>query len=94
MAARLRSADTLLAPAVRDTVAALDDKDLKRHAAVIRLAGRYAAAIDEQPALLGELGPKLLAALVEMGATPKAAGARAPAAGGGGLAKLRATRAG
>lgn len=69
--ARPRDADTLLAPAVADTIRQLDLAD--EDAAAVRLARRYAAAIDDGgPATLNELGPKLLTVLESLGATPKA----------------------
>ncbi len=69
----LRSADMLLAPAVERTLAklelgAVDD-------AVATLAQRYAAAIDQAEdgdEVLADLGPKLLAALQQLIATPAA----------------------
>jgi len=67
----LRDAGELLAPAVAGTVAALglDGKDV----AAVKLAGRYAAAIDgaESPgAALAAFGPLLLRVLESLGATP------------------------
>jgi hypothetical protein len=41
---------------------------------VVLLAMSYAQAIDDDPALLPEMGPKLLAALVQLGLTPAARG--------------------
>lgn len=64
----LRSADTLLAPVVEASIAALTLAD--EDAAVVRLARRYAAAIDADPDALETFGPKLLAALTALGATP------------------------
>lgn len=96
----LRDAADLLAPAVAETVAAL--QVAPEDAAAVRLAQRYAATIDraaeiaadldeippedydtekliralrakvEAQAVLAELGPKLLAALEALGATPAA----------------------
>ena len=42
------------------------------HAPTVALAKRYAAAIDEDPAMLARLGRQLLAVLVELRMTPKA----------------------
>ncbi len=97
MASKLRSADTLIAPAVAETIKqlTLGPED----AAAVRLAERYAAAIDAAPATeqqetLDKLGPKLLAALESLGATPKARAAlkTQPAGTGGRLEALRAAR--
>ncbi|HEY0638703.1 MAG TPA: hypothetical protein VGD67_13720 [Pseudonocardiaceae bacterium] len=46
----------------------------------------------EAHTVLSELGPRLLAVLVELGATPKARGQKAPAAGPSRLAALRESR--
>jgi hypothetical protein len=94
----LRSVDNLIAPAVTETVDALDLAP--EDAAAVRLAKQYAAAIDDAPMdervkVLSDLGPRLLTALTELGATPKA---RAAAMKGGGtraesrLAAIRAAR--
>lgn len=120
----LRDADDLLAPAVEETLAALELVDAD--AALVRLARSYAAAIDDAAVLADALdgmprddedierlvrvleakvraqtvletfGPKLLAALSALGATPAARGKRK---GGGGdragenrLQALRAAR--
>lgn len=82
-----------------ETIAALELKD--EDAAAVRLAHRYAAAIDAVTDLdllgkvLADLGPKLHAVLESLGATP-AARARlkggAPESGGGKLAHLRSVR--
>lgn len=117
---RLRSVEGLLAPAVAETVASLAVQP--EDAAAVKLAGRYAAQIDEAhqvaadlaevkpvdedqgrrlarlekrveaQAVLAELGPRLLAVLVELGATPRARGQKASAPAGGGLARLREAR--
>jgi len=70
---RLQAVDHLLGPAVAETVAALattlEDK------AAVQLAKRYAAAIDEaedRAEAMEKLGPKLLAVLESLGATPAA----------------------
>ncbi|HEX6579207.1 MAG TPA: hypothetical protein VF082_12655 [Jiangellaceae bacterium] len=94
----LRPVDDLIAPDVAKTLAALTSLAPEDTAAV-RLARRYAAAIDDAPAdervaALGTFGPKLLAVLEQLGATPKARAARkgeAPS-GTGRLAALRAAR--
>jgi len=123
----LRDADELLAPAVAASCSALQLTD-DRDAAVVRLAQRYAAQLDQAAELaakadaidldpddrdgqrllatlaaqvqaqqaLATLGPKLLAALQALQATPAA---RAKRKGGGGdragpnrLTELRAAR--
>jgi hypothetical protein len=69
----LRDAGELLVPAVTGTVAALTLTDADD--AAVKLAQRYAAAIDtaESPGeALERLGPKLLAVLESLGATPAA----------------------
>jgi len=120
----LRSADQLLAPAVEQTLAALQPDTVD--AAAVRLAQRYARDIDEaslitaslepvlrelmaldpklhdrllplavrieRTAVLASLGPKLLAALEQLGATP-AARARVKTGGGdAGPNRLKALR--
>lgn len=94
---RLQPADRLLAPAVADTIAALTVAP--EDAGAVQLARRYAAAIDQadEPAdALERLGPKLLAVLESLGATPKGRAAlrkEAPGAQGRGqLAAIRAAR--
>lgn len=72
-AARLRSADELLAPAVAETLAALDLKP--EDAAAARLAVRYAEIIDaaREPAWAARwLMPLLLDTLERLNATPSA----------------------
>jgi len=90
----LRDADKLLAPAVERTLGELrlgtvDD-------AVATLAQRYAAAIDtdEEGDALTDLGPKLLAALQALQATPAARAKRkeAPVRGESRLQAIRAAR--
>ena len=69
--ARLRDTGELLAPAVAETLAALDLKS--EDAAAAHLALRYAQIIDEcrDPAWgLRWVGPHMLAALESLGATP------------------------
>lgn len=94
--ANLQSADRLLAPAVAKTIAALTLAD--EDAAAVRLAQQYAATIDaasDKAEAMAVLGPKLLACLEQLGATPAA---RARLKGGAGpsgptgLAGLRAAR--
>src|SRR5258707_6084763 len=91
----LRDAGELLAPAVAGTVAALTLT--AADAAAVKLAQRYAAAIDDadnRAEVLEKLGPKLLAALEALGATP-AARARlkeGKATGGGKPSGLQALR--
>lgn len=70
--ARLRDADELLLPAVRETLAALGAVD-GQDAAVAKLAERYAATIDraKDPAYaMRWLGPLMLEVLTELNATP------------------------
>lgn len=64
--------NALVSTALVKTVSSLPRTD--QDAAVIQLARRYAAAIDENPSatVLEKIGPKLLAALIELGATPAA----------------------
>ena len=93
----LRPADSLLAPAVETTLANLAKVGLTdSDAAVVRLAQSYAAAIDgaEDPAeALQALGPKLLAALQALQATPAARARRRPQGGGSaGPNRLQALR--
>src|SRR5258708_21178000 len=69
----LRDAGELLGPAVTATVAALILT--AADAAAVKLAQRYAAAIDDadnRAEALERLGPKLLAPLESLGATPAA----------------------
>lgn len=89
MATRLRNANSLIAPALTETLAELKLGSVDK--AVIRLAERYAAEIDAG-ADLEKMGPRLLATLVELGATPAARARRKeqPAPRGGG--KLQALR--
>ncbi|MEC3975095.1 terminase small subunit [Amycolatopsis sp. H20-H5] len=94
----LRDVAGLLVTAVAETVAGLEISPEDR--AVVKLAAAYAEQIDdadpaERADVLEKLGPRLLAALDALGATPKAraaakgGGARA---GGGKLAAIRAAR--
>ena len=64
----LRDSAELLAPAVAETIAALSLK--AEDAAAVKLAERYAAAIDADSDALDRLGPKLHAVLESLGATP------------------------
>jgi hypothetical protein len=93
----LRSADELLAPVVEESIAALTLSP--EDAAAVRLVRRYAAAIDEAgtAAALESFGPKLLAALNALGATPAARTRLRDGIGGApgvasSLAALRAAR--
>jgi hypothetical protein len=70
---KIRAADDLIAPAVHEAIGQLPLRP-EDHAAAT-LAQRYAAAIDDADdpqATLDALGPKLLATLDALGATPKA----------------------
>ena len=94
----LRDASELLWPAVAETLASLDLAP--EHAAAAKLAKRYAQVIDEttdQKWAMRWLGPLLLQALSELGATPQAKnalekGVKAQIAPPTGLAKLRAAK--
>lgn len=69
----VRSADQLIQASLADTLAALDLT--AKDAAAARLAAEYAQAIDlccGNPDVLDKLGPKLLAVLDALGATPAA----------------------
>ncbi len=95
MTRRLRDADDLLAPAVAETIRHLTLGPAD--AAAVRLAERYAAAIDDagNRESLEKLGPKLLACLQSLGGTPaaraKLRGGAASAAAGA-LTALREAR--
>jgi hypothetical protein len=89
----LRPVDGLLLPAVNEALKALDlaDEDI----AAARLARRYAATIDgsgDAAFVLERLGPKLLAALESLGATPKARAAMGLKGGLAPVGKLQALR--
>ncbi len=87
----LRPVDGLLAPVVAESVAALTLAP--QDAAAARLARRYAEAIDaaeDTDAALDTYGPKLLAALAALGATPTARKARA--GGVPGASRLQSVR--
>jgi len=74
----LRDAADLLAPAVEETVAALEPGG--KDAGAVQLARRYAAVIDgaESPgAALRAFGPLLLKVLGQMGGTPAARAGKA-----------------
>lgn len=80
-------------PKVAETILALGLNP--EDAAAAQLARRYAAAIDSavDPAgTLNELGPKLLAVLEALGATPRARAAVAKGAASTGSGKLSALR--
>jgi hypothetical protein len=91
----LQPADNLIAPAVNETLNQLDLSEAD--AAAAALAKRYAAAIDEAinpHVVLDDLGPKLLAVLESLGATPKARAAiQKGASSSGQTTKLSALRA-
>lgn len=99
----LCDANDLLAPAVAETITALG-KLTAEDAGAIRLAERYAEAIDASrgnprnyASALRWLGPLLLDALQQLGATPAARvalakGVKAPDATESQLDKLRAAR--
>jgi hypothetical protein len=99
----VRDADKLVLPQVRHTIEQLPL--LAADSAAATLAERYADAIDQpscpecgghKQALI-DLGPKLLAVLESLGATPKARTAAVKggeSAGQGALARLRAARTG
>lgn len=93
---RLRSADELISPDVAETVAKLADLTAA-DAAAVKLARRYAAAIDQAgpecaAEVLDKLGPKLLACLEALGATPRSRAARKGGVSGPGQGKLAAIR--
>jgi hypothetical protein len=104
----LRDTSELMWPAVAETLATLELGS--EHAAAARLAKRYAQLIDELPAnaprgqpsqawALRWIGPLLLDALTELGATPAAKAAMAkkgtpPPGQDDPLARLRARRRG
>jgi hypothetical protein len=96
MAGKLRSVDTQLGPAVHATLRALQLRP--EDAGAVKLAAHYAQAIDDadDPATtLAMLGPKLLAVLESLGATPKARAALQkgdPPSAAGKLDRLRAAR--
>jgi hypothetical protein len=93
-----RDPDELLLPSVRETLTHLDLGP--EHAAAAQLAQRYAKVIDEakDPAWgCRWIGPLLLAALAELGATPAAReqlakGAKTAPQGPNRLDQLRASR--
>lgn len=85
----------MLGPAVAETIRHLKSTDVDT--AAVRLAEQYAKAIDDaagDPEVLEKLGPKLLACLEALGATPRARAAivKGGAAGGQGKGKLQAVR--
>lgn len=92
--ARLRAADSLMAPAVAETIRALPVE--AQDAGAVRLAERLATAIDgadpeTATAVLVQLSGRLLAVLVELGATPRARAqvGRPVTSPDGALARLR-----
>src|SRR5258707_14816301 len=91
----LRDAGELLGPAVAGAVAALTLAPAD--GAAVKLAQRYAAAIDDadnRAEALERLGPRLLAALESLGATPAARAKlkEGKATGGGKPSGLQALR--
>jgi hypothetical protein len=81
--APLRSADELVGPAVREALAAMNLGP--EHAAVARLAERYAAVLDtaKSPEWAARwVGPLLLDALAALGGTPAARAKMGPAKNG------------
>lgn len=95
--APIRPVEDLIGPKVAQAIAELDLED--RDQAAAQLAAQYAQEIDRaknRAATLDSLGPKLLACLVELGATPRArkaaTGNASPASSP--LARLRDSRAG
>ncbi|XTZ16409.1 terminase small subunit [Micromonospora echinospora] len=84
-------------PMTRAVAAALKAAPLlDQDAAGKALVRRYAVAIDarpDDPEVLVELGPKLLAALTALGLTPAGRGVKGGAAGGGVAGKLDELRA-
>lgn len=99
----LRDADDLLVPAVRETLGALDVQ--AEDAAAVRLALRYAKTIDDHLDADGQhdyawavrwIGPLLIDALEQLGATPAARArlktGKTTEAPVGQLAKIRAAR--
>jgi len=92
----LRSADELLGPAVKQAIA--DLPLAVADSAAVKLAERYAAAIDSAAnpnKALATFGPKLLAALAALQATPAARSKWRRGRGGGdaGEGRLQALRA-
>lgn len=91
--------DSMLGPAVAETVRELAVQP--EDAAAVRLAERLAAAIDTADpetaaVVLEKLSARLLAVLVELGATPRSRvgmGKTAPSSGPSPLALLRGTSA-
>lgn len=94
MARTLRPVDDLIAPAIHATINALQTGP--EDSGAVQLAHIYAKRIDDDPESLEQIGPKLLAVLESLGATPKGRSLlKAPAGGakGGKLAAVRNARA-
>lgn len=98
MSPHLRPVDALIGADVDGTIRNLPHLAESDQAAV-RLAREYAAVIDDagdedRDKVLERFGPKLLAVLEQLGATPKARAARKGGGSGGEgkLAQLRASR--
>jgi len=94
MPQRLQLADNLLGPAVAAAIDAL--QAAPADAGAVKLARQYADAIDQaddRTEALEKFGPKLLAVLESLGATPKGRAAlRKEAPGAQGRGKLGAIR--
>jgi hypothetical protein len=97
MTRKLRSSDALLLSAVTEAIAALGVAP--EDSAASRLARAYAQEIDERNPeesveVLDKLGPKLLATLDALGATPKSRGrvTKTAPVGESELERLRAAR--
>lgn len=95
--AGLRDASHLIGPALSETIRNLPTKP--EDAAAIKLAETYARSIDgasDEPDVLRDLGPKLLAVLEALGASPRARAALAAKETGDvpGSAALEALRGG
>jgi hypothetical protein len=86
----LRDSNDLLLPQVQHTISQLQLRP--EDSATATLAERYAAAIDADPDQLKELGPRLLACLVELGATPRARATTGKGGAAGGTTKLAQLR--
>jgi hypothetical protein len=76
----------LLLPTVQHTIANLTLRP--EDSAAATLAERYAASIDADPEQLKDLGPRLLATLEALGATPHARAAVSKGGATGGTTKL------
>jgi hypothetical protein len=86
----LRAAEDTLTFAVEETLDTLQLSD--EDAGLCRLATTYAAAIDANAEALSDLGPKLLAALEALGASPRARAAMVRRQGPGVTTELEKLR--